>query len=242
MKYVLAVALIACVLGCGKQQPQIDYKSRVDTVSRIDDRTKDTTKVLVAALPGKFDSTDILLFPIGFVDLNERGYSKIRSYESESSSSNIMSGYFTGDELSGSFTNILFEGKDGAQHKLTDKKMTINRMEFLRSTYRSTKSAYLLYNVYDRDTNGDGQLDYSDLNALYISKLDGSEFKKITRELHLFYDHTLISDLNRIYLRTREDVNRDGEVDKRDKLHYYMIDFHSNGYAVIEFDPLQLFK
>lgn len=244
MRYLLLTALVLFVMSCDKQ-PKIDYQKKVDTVSRVDDRIKDTTKVMVAALPGKFDSTDVLIFPIGYVDLNERkshgkiGYGSSSSY---SSSSGMISGYYSGDDLSGSFTNILFEGTDGTQRKLTDKKITISNIEFLRPIYKKVKSAYLLYTVYDRDTNADGQLEHPDLSALYLSKIDGSDFKKVTKELHLLYDQRLIGDLSRLYFRTQEDVNKDGELDKQDKFHYYKIDFSSSGYQVSEFDPLKLFK
>jgi hypothetical protein len=39
----------------------------------------------------------------------------------------------------------------------------------------------------------------------YISRLIGTGFKKISKELHEFYDYNLIKGENRVYFRTLED-------------------------------------
>lgn len=241
MRYLIAPLAAIAMTSCGRP-PKIDYQNKVDTVSRMEDRMRDTTKVLVSSLPIKFDSTDLLLFPVGFIDIGDRGkgYAKLRS--AYGSDSQIASSYFNTDQLSGNFVNIVFQEINGDERKLTDKKINIANIEFLRSIYKGTKSAYLLYTVFDRDSNNDGELNYLDLASLYISRIDGTEFKKVTKELHQLYDHRVIQGLNRIYFRTQEDVNKDGELDKTDKFHHYRIDFRSNGFHVSEFDPLNLFK
>jgi hypothetical protein len=128
---VIVTAILFC--SCGQERPKINHEV-VDTTSVVDDRIKDTTKILVSELPIKFDSTDILLFAIGLVDLQERGgYSKIVS--GSYSSSEIASAYFNSDNLIGNFINIVFQDKSGNEKKLTDKKIKIRSINFLRDIW-----------------------------------------------------------------------------------------------------------
>src|SRR6187402_1194717 len=123
---VIVSAILFC--SCGQEKPKINHEA-VDTASVIDDRITDTTKILVSELPVKFDSTDVLLFAIGLVDLQERGgYSKIGS--GSYSSSDITSSSFRSEELEGNFINIVFQEKAGNERKLTDKKIQIRRVTF----------------------------------------------------------------------------------------------------------------
>ncbi len=135
LQIVIVTAILFC--SCGQERPKINHEA-VDTTSVVDDRIKDTTKILVSKLPIKFDSTDMLLFAIGLVDLQERGgYSKIGS--GSYSSSDIASSYFNSDNLIGNFINIVFQDKSGNERKLTDKKIKIRSINFLRDIFKKTK-------------------------------------------------------------------------------------------------------
>jgi hypothetical protein len=108
---VILTTILFC--SCGHERQKINHEA-VDTTSVVDDRVKDTTKILVAELPVKFDSTDILLFAVGLVDLQERGgYSRIRS--GPYGSSDVSLNYFNGDNLVGNFINIVFRTKVAAK-------------------------------------------------------------------------------------------------------------------------------
>jgi hypothetical protein len=238
----LLFVLVTSILfySCGQEKPKIDHEM-VDTTSVVDDRIKDTTRILVSELPVQFDSTDVLLFAIGLVDLQERGgYSKVGS--GSYSDSDISSSYFSDDNLIGNFINLIFQDKNGSEKKLTDKKIVIRRVNFLREIFKKTKTGYLLYTISDRDSNGDTQLNHSDLEALYMSKVDGSDFKKLTKELHEFYDWNFIKGESRIYFRTLEDRNKDGVLNNKDKFHYYFIDFSDDKYSVTEYNPVKIFE
>jgi hypothetical protein len=233
--------LIILLFSCGNDRPTINYKEAIDTTSIIDDRVKDTTKILVSELPVKFDSTEVLLFAIGLVDLQERGgYSKIGS--GSYSGSDVSSFYFNDDNLIGNYINIVFLDIYGNERKLTEMKIKIGSINFLREVFRKTRSGYLLYSIYDRDSNSDKTLDHNDLEALYISKIDGTGFKKLTKELHEFYDWNLIKGENRIYFRTLEDKNKDGELNNKDRFHYYFIDFSDDKYSMSEYNPTKIFE
>jgi hypothetical protein len=237
IKSLITFGTALILISCGQDKPKIDYVQGLDTTSVVDDRFRDTTKLLVSELPVKFDSTDILLFAVELVDLEER-----RGYSGSSGYSDMALGYFDEDYLSGNYINIVFKTPDGQERKLTDTRVRIRRVSFLREILKNTGSGYFLYSVYDRDSNGDNELNHSDLEALYISKVDGTDFKKVTRELHEFYDWSSIKGSNLIYFRTLEDKNKDGELNNKDKFHYYYINFSTGQYSVEEFNPVKIFE
>ena len=238
MRHLISVILICTLFTACEQQPKINYKNNTDSTSVMESRIKDTTKVLVAELPVKFDSTDVLIFAIRLVDLEGRGrYSRFES--SSSSNSDIASSYFNKDILTGNLINLVFRDKNGEERKLTDRKILIKSVNFLREIFRQTNTGYLLYSIIDRDTNGDRLLNNSDLETLYISRNDGTGFKKISKELHEFYDFSIIYGDNKVYIRTLEDQNKDGLLNNQDKFHYYTIDFMSDTYKINEYNPLK---
>ncbi|WP_462248325.1 hypothetical protein [Ekhidna sp.] len=227
--------------SCSQQTPKIDYENQIDTVATILNIVEDTTKILVSELPVRFDSTEVLIYAVRLVNLQERGgYSKFGS--GSYSSSNISSSYFNKDNLSGQFINLVFEDETGNRTPLTNHKMTINRVLFLRGIYNHTEQQYLMYTLYDRDTNGDGRINRRDLESLYLSDIDGKNFKKISKELHEFYDHRTLKNDNKLYFRTLEDINKDGKLNNQDKFHYYKIEFQEDGFKIDEYSPIDAFS
>lgn len=149
--------------SCSKQTPKINHTNQVDTVATFANIVEDTTKVLVAELPIRFDSTEVLIYAVGLVDVKKQGgYNKLGT--DAYSRSDISFSYFGTDNLSGQFINLVFEDKNGNKRPLTNHKMTINSVLFLRGIYNSTKQQFLLYNLHDRDTNGDGKINKRDLD------------------------------------------------------------------------------
>jgi hypothetical protein len=241
MKYTAIFFATITILSSCRDKGRIDYAQSIDTTSvDHDDRLTDSTKVVVAELPIRFDSTAYLLFGISLVELQDRGgYSKVSlsSYDDYSSSGS----YLHEDEFTGSFINMLFEDASGNQRKLTSSKIMIRSATFVREIFRRTKSGYILYSVSDRDSNHDNSLTHADLEALYISRIDGSNFHKLSRELHEFYDWTAIKGDNKIYFRTLEDRNKDGELNNKDIFHYYRMDFSGESYGLTEYYPVKAF-
>ena len=39
-----------------------------------------------------------------------------------------------------------------------------------------------------------------------------------------------------------EDKNKDGELNNKDKFHYYFIDFSADKYSVTEYNPVKIFE
>jgi len=146
IRLLLLTVISIILVSCGQEKSKIDYNKTIDTTAVFRFEVEDTTKILVSELPVKIDSTEILLFAIGLVDLQERGrYSSIAS--GSYSDSEIASSYFDRDNFIGNFINIVFQDESGNERKLTDKKIKIKSVNFLREIYNKTKVGYLLYSI-----------------------------------------------------------------------------------------------
>ncbi len=236
----ITILLLFGLASCSEPAPKIDYKKEIDTVATIANIIEDTTKVLVAELPVKFKKIETLIYPVALVNMQgSDGYG--RSSANYYNGSDISSGYYSSSNLSGDFINLIFEDTEGNRKLLTEHKMTISQATFLEGIFDITQKGYLLYTVYDRDTNGDQKFNRKDLLALYISNVDGTGFTKVTKELHNYHDYRTHKESNKLYFRSLEDMDKDGEFSNQDKFHYYTITFNQFGYEIDEYDPLDAF-
>lgn len=231
------VILIFFFLGiiCASCKSNIQNEANEITVL---DKTKkeikvDTSLIKIADLPFHIDSTLYLIHPIGYVKSNkgdgyflkssssEEGYHLTNSYE---------------NELNGMMTNLKFQkmGSD-VLTSLTRENIKISSVEFLRTIFDKTKLQILLYKVIDADTNDDKKLDFKDDTSLYISKVNGSGFKKISLPNQKLLNTQLVEVNNRLYFKTTESLKR-----KEDKLemHYFYVDFNTESFKAIEYYPI----
>jgi hypothetical protein len=88
------------------------------------------------------------------------------------------------------------------------------------------------------DTNKDDKLDSNDIKSLYLSKIDGTSFKKVSEEIMELIDWNLVESKNRLYFRSIEDTNKNGEFDKNDVIHYHFIDLSSKDWKVQDYSPI----
>jgi hypothetical protein len=210
-----------------KAKPKVKY-----TGKEAKSLLKDTTKLEISDLPIQFEGSNILVYAIGNLtvgDINKKG-----SYESASSYEGV-SGFHVSNsmenEITGYLQNLKFQeiGTDSLQ-LLTDKIMLIERVSFVKS------NKILVYVLADADTNQDGLIDSNDIKSLYISTELGKNFSKISTELQELIDWKYIESANKIYFRTIEDANKNGEFDKKDKIHYHVVNLKDN--KVSEYFPL----
>ena len=193
---------------------------------------KDTTKLEIADLPIQFEGSNVLVYAVGNLtvgDINRKG-----SYESTSSYEGV-SGFHVSNsmenEITGYLQNLKFQeiGSDSLQ-VLSDKLMLIERVSYLKN------NKMLVYVLADADTNQDGLIDSNDIKSLYISTELGKNFTKISTELQELIDWKHIESSNILFFRTIEDANKNGEFDKKDKIHYYVVNLKDN--KVSEYFPL----
>jgi hypothetical protein len=81
----------------------------------------------------------------------------------------------------------------------------------------------------------DGLIDSNDIKSLYISTELGKNFTKISTDLQELVDWKHIEATNKIYFRTIEDANKNGEFDKKDKIHYHFLNLKDS--KVSEYFP-----
>ncbi|MFY7810532.1 MAG: hypothetical protein ACOVQ2_02260 [Flavobacterium sp.] len=73
---------------------------------------------------------------------------------------------------------------------------------------------------------------------MYLSKINGSGFQKITLDFQELIDWNVLNIKNRLYYRAIDDSNKNGRFDKNDKIHYCYIDLNDNLFKVIEYYPI----
>ncbi|WP_179006150.1 hypothetical protein [Winogradskyella forsetii] len=238
MKNTLILGLtILLFASCGKEnKPKIVHAE--NNGNEIPELKKDTTFIEISDLPIQIDSTDYLIHPIGDFRIEDnRG--KIIYKSSRYGSNNFKISNYGGYRITGDLSNVKFQHIDSEKlSSLTENIIKIKSLSFLRKVFDNTKKQLLVYEVTDKDTNQDGKLDFSDVNTLYISSINGTDFRKLTDNNKELIDWKIIESKNRLYFRTIEDTNKDGEFDKKDIVHYKYVDLNSNNFKITEYNPI----
>lgn len=209
--------LILLLVSCKKETitPKVKY-DKVQNEVKVD-----TSKVGIADLPIHFEGSEVLVFPIGELTV---GTMKKGSYESIKSNDDNLPNFKVSNsmenEITGYIRNIKFQviGQDSL-HALTDKLVLIENITFIKS-----KKAFV-YTLSDKDTNQDATIDLNDIKVLYVSDAFGTNFIKISPDLHEVIDWKYEEATNKIFFRTLDDANKNGQLDKADRVHYFYFGF-----------------
>lgn len=236
--FLLAIVIIIMV-GCKKEPRKIAEDSKETTELK-----KDTSAIEIADLPILIDSTDYLIHPIGeYKVFNKRigSYSTDSfglSDRSEGGTFSISS--YNGDYISGNLSNLSFQHVDSMEIvPFTNKIISIKSIRFIHNPKNEMNRDIMIYEIFDQDTNKDQKLDYNDVKTLYISKIDGSNFIKLTPVLQELVNWKLMEANNTIYLRSIEDTNHNGEFDKKDKMHYFYVNLNQQVLKAAEYFPIE---
>jgi hypothetical protein len=198
--------------------------------------SKDSTGVdfkAVAHLPVHIDSTKYLLHPIGELSDESSGY-----YSSNASSGGSV--YSSSDEIHGQLSNIKFQQLDSEEMvALTSVRVRIYSVQFLRGIFENTGKQFLLYELLDKDSNDDDKLNGEDVRSLYLSGINGENFRKLTPEGQHFTAHNTVDEMNRVYFKSMEDSNEDGRVENNEPAHLFYIDLAAEAPKVVEYYPLK---
>lgn len=233
----ITVLLFAACKNEADEKPKVTY----DSAAKTEENTQkaDTAQIEVADLPIHIPGTNYLIHPIG--DLNIYGGNSKAKYDSSSRVNDIsftISNYGEG-EITGYLRNLKFQeiGSDSLK-TLSAEPMLIQTATFLKSVSEKTKQQIMVYALADMDTNKDGKLDANDIKSLYLSEISGGRFTKMSADLQELIDWNLVESLNRLYFRTIEDTNKNGEFDKNDVVHYHYIDLSNKDWKVSDYNPL----
>ena len=217
------------------EKPKVIY----DSANKGKEMTKvDSTQVALSDLPIQMEGTDYLIHPVGDLRVYERG-TKARYGSSSVIDLSFTISNYGENEITGYLQNLKFQKTDSDSiHALTDKPALILTATYLKSVSERAKKQIMVYTMYDIDTNRDGKLDTSDIKSLYLSEISGSRFTKISPDFQELIDWSLIESKNRLYFRTVEDTNKNGQFDKNDVVHYNYVDLSNNEWKVSSYQPI----
>lgn len=233
---ILGIAILL-LTSCKEEveKPKVTY----DGTSRAKELVKtDSTQIQIADLPLQMEGTDYLIHPVADLSIREKGIKARYGSSSVNDLSFTISNY--GEfEITGFLQNLKFQKIDSDSiRKLTDKRVLIQTATYLKSVADKTNNQIMVYTMVDMDTNKDGKLDISDIKALYLSEISGERFTKISSDFQELIDWKLIGSNNRLYYRTVEDTNKNGEFDKKDVVNYYYIDLSKKEWKIIGYEPV----
>ncbi|MFV5695087.1 hypothetical protein ACM55G_06560 [Flavobacterium sp. LB3P122] len=198
----------------------------------------DSTEIEIADLPIHIDGTNYLIHPVGDLSIREKGI-KTRYGSSSVNDLRFTISNYGENEITGFLQNIKFQkiGSDSIK-ALTDKPVLIQTATYLKSVSDKTKNQIMVYTMVDMDTNKDGKLDTSDIKALYLSEISGDKLTKLSDSYQELIDWNLIESNNRLYFRTVEDTNKNGQFDKMDVVHYNYVDLSNKEWKIISYKPV----
>ena len=237
-KLILIALTSLMFFNCKEEKvtPKVTYAN----TDKIEIKTEpiDSSKIAIADLPIQMEGTSYLIHPIGDFRVYE-GRAKSTYGTSNTDKVSFSVSNYNRFELTGFLQNLKFQHIDSTEmHLLTDKKVVINNVSYLNTIFEKSKKQLLVYTIVDMDTNRDNKLDSNDIKSLYISTIDGNNFKKLSTEMQELIDWNLVESKNRLYFRTIEDTNQNGQFDKNDRIKYHYVNLLSPDFTIEEYNPI----
>lgn len=235
-KYIALVIIGTAVISCREEikKPKVSY----DVSNKVSITKADSSQIEIADLPIQMTGTDYLIHPVGDLRVFERG-TKARYGSSSVNDVSFTIANLGEYEITGYLQNLKFQKTDSDSIRpLSDKPILILTATYLKPVADKTSNKIMVYTLTDSDTNKDGKIDTSDIKTLYLSDISGNNFTKVSADLEELVDWSLIASKNRLYFRTIEDTNQNGQFDKNDVLHYNYIDLASKKWEVKSYKPI----
>lgn len=235
--YLYTASVLLVLSSCREdvKKPKVIY----DTANKTSMVAKtDSTQIEIADLPIQMVGTDYLIHPVGDLRVFEKG-TKARYGSSSVNDVSFTISNVSEFEITGYLQNLKFQKVDSDSIRpLSDKPVLILTATYLKSVADRTRNQIMAYTLADADTNKDGKIDASDIKTLYLSEGSGENFTKVSEDFQELVDWSLIEAKNRLYFRTIEDTNQNGQFDKNDVLHYNYIDLASKKWEVKSYKPI----
>lgn len=228
-----ALFITSCKEDIDKPKVIYDGANKSKEIAKLD-----STDIEIADLPIHMEGTNYLIHPVGDLSIRERGIKTRYGSSSVNDLSFTISNYGE-NEITGFLQNIKFQkiGSDSIK-ALTEEPVLIQTATYLKSVADKTKNQIMVYTMVDMDTNKDGKLDTSDIKALYLSEISGDKLTKLSDSYQELIDWNLIESTNRLYFRTVEDTNKNGQFDKMDVVHYNYVDLSNKLWKIVSYKPV----
>ncbi|WP_160114060.1 MULTISPECIES: hypothetical protein [Aquimarina] len=216
MKKLLFLLLIIIMYSCDRDHPKIEIIENENLTQHQIDSILTNFKFEYDK-PVFIDSTSQVLLPIT-TQHSERKKTFSR---------------YSGDEYSWAdyprYWNILFYDKNSNQTRLlTESKMRITDYIVNIKETGAILSKSILYKIGDIDYNNDKKLNHNDPEHLFISRTDGTEFKRLSPKNEDLISYTLIPKSDQIMIETIRDTNSDLEFKPDDEKIWYLINLSSD--------------
>ena len=82
------------------------------------------------------------------------------------------------------------------------------------------------------------KLDDNDIKSLYISTVDGKNFKKLSPDFGELIDWNFVQSTSSIYFRIVEDSDKNGEFETGDKIRYFSVNLLEKELKAEEYFPV----
>lgn len=240
MRNKIVISLVSGLLlmaSCQKEveKPKVIYDKTPKTVVVT---KRDSSNVVIADLPIQMEGTDYLIHPVGDLRIFEKGLNS-RYGSSAVNDVGFTISNVAQNEITGFLQNLKFQKIDSDSiHALSNEPILIETATYLKSVSDRIQKQIMVYTMVDSDTNNDGKLDTNDINTLYLSLINGEKFTKMSTDLEELIDWNLVESSSRLYFRTVEDTNKNGQFDHKDVVHYNYIDLTKKKWEVVRYSPI----
>lgn len=222
--------------SCKKEtvKPKVTY----DGTKNPTEVKADSTQIEIADLPIQIPGTGYMIHPVADLSIYE-GRTKVGYGSTNTDRLSFTVSNYREFEITGYLRNLKFQQISSDSIKaLTKELVLIQTATYLKSVSDNIKQQLMVYTMADRDTNKDEKLDTNDIKTLYISAISGEKLTKLSPDFQELIDWNLIESKNRLYFRTIEDTNKNGEFDKNDVVHYHFVDLGNKEWKVSNYNPI----
>ncbi len=234
----IALGLLILAAACKENEPEKPKVTYTDNNKGKTAVKQDTSQIKIADLPIEMEGTKYLIHPIGDYRIYE-GRSKTAYNSASAERVSFSVSNYNLFEITGFLQNLKFQHIDStAIRPLTTEPVLIQTATYLNTVASKTKLQLMVYSLSDMDTNKDGKLDASDVKSLYISEISGAKFTKLTEDFQELIDWNVVESKSRLYFRTIEDTNKNGEFDKDDVVKYHFLDLMAKEWKPESYDPV----
>ncbi|WP_298155573.1 hypothetical protein [Flavobacterium sp.] len=235
----IALSLLFLTVSCKQEEPEKPKVIYTESSKASAPQVKqDTAQIKIADLPIQMEGTKYLIHPIGDYRIYE-GRSKTAANSASDERVSYSVSNYNLFEITGFLQNLKFQHVDStAIHALTKTPVLIQSATYLNTLALKSKLQLMVYALADMDTNKDGKLDASDIKTLYISDISGARFTKLSGDFQELIDWNVVESKNRLYFRTIEDTNKNGEFDKDDVVKYHFVDLMAKEWKPENYDPV----
>lgn len=143
----------------------------------------------------------------------------------ESDRSNVLESSGSYKRNNTTLHNMIFYRKqDGETHLLLDRKAIINSFDLIDTkTPPQSPTRVWLYQIIDKDTNQDKQLNQKDAVIGYISDLSGKNLQQVTPNNTKIINWVVIPSQNAVFIKIIKDSNNDNKFTATDKTNFIRV-------------------